>query len=247
MAYSNESYWNNQREKLGIYEYDQAKGCFVYVGGITDFEGQEGRYVRTSITGSGIYAVLLRNITFADVPSNHWASSKIEVLASRGIVDGMSANTFAPKGTLTRAQFSKMLAGALGISPLHPDRPTFSDVGQQKWSYGWIEAAAAAGIVQGDNGKFKPDDALTREQMMTMLVRAAESRLSAADQGKSNVSLDQFTDSSTISSWAKPYVTKALTLQLIEGSGDKLNARSQTTRAEAAAVIYRLMDQLNLL
>lgn len=243
LAYGDDAYWAEHREKLGIYQYNEALGYWTYVGGATD--DSDGRYIRASIGSSGTYAVLLRKVSFGDVHSGHWAVKEVEVLAARGIVDGMGANQFEPKGTLTRAQFSKMLASALGISPITPAQPTFRDVVSAKWSYGWVEAAAAAGIVEGDQGLFKPEDALTREQMMAMLVRAAKEKLGEGQAQGSGV--DRFKDSNAISGWALPFVEQAVSLKLVEGSGDLINARATTTRAEAAVVIYRLLEKIGQL
>ncbi len=243
LAYDEDAYWTQNREKLGIYQYHDALGYWTYAGGATS--GTGGRYVRTAIDSSGTYAVLLRKVSFGDLNSGHWAVKEVEVLAARGIVDGMGANAFAPKDTLTRAQFSKMLAGALGISPVTPAQPTFRDVVSAKWSFGWVEAAAAAGIVEGDQGLFRPEAALTREQMMAMLVRAAEERLGEGHQ--QGAGLDKFEDRASTSEWALPLVEQAVALQLVEGSGDRINARATTTRAEAATVVYRLLERIGQL
>ncbi|TYA11219.1 hypothetical protein FRY98_18730 [Paenibacillus faecis] len=243
LAYDNEAYWTDHREKLGIYRYDDSLGYWTYVGGSTG--EHNGRYVRTPIGSSGTYAVLLRKVSFNDVNAGHWAVKEVEVLAARGIVDGTGTDTYAPKDILTRAQFSKMLAGALGIPPIIPAQPTFRDVASGKWSYGWVEAAAAAGIVEGDQGMFRPEDALSREQMMAMLVRAAKDRLGESQaQGQG---LDRFKDRESISAWALPLVEQAVSLRLVEGSGDAINARATTTRAEAAVVIYRLLERIGQL
>lgn len=242
LSYSNEPYWTEHREKLGIYQYQAALGCWIYVGGVT--ENSDGSpSIKTTIDSPGAYAVLLRSIHFADVASTHWAAKEVEVLAARGIVDGMGADLFAPKSILTREQFSKMLAGTLGLEPATPAESSFGDVPSSKWSYSWVEAAAAAGIVEGDHGLFKPENALTREQMMTMLVRAVKERLGSSQaQG---TELSRFKDRGTISEWALPFVRQAVALKLVEGSGELIQARATTTRAEAAVVLYRLLEQLN--
>lgn len=249
LAFGEGDYWLKHREKLGIYQYDETLGYWSYVGGVTNSGHADERYVRASIKSSGIYAVLLRNVSFGDVAAEHWASRSVEVLAARGIVDGISADTFAPRATLTRAQFSKMLAGAVGIPPVFPEQPTFQDVKAEKWSYGWVEAAAAAGLVKGEQGRFRPDDALTREEMMAMLVRAIEARQEGGMllQAKQGTQLSQFADHAEVRGWAKPHVEKAMTMQLVKGSGNQLHPQQISTRAEAAAVIYRLMEQLQLL
>lgn len=241
LGYDATGEWLTKREQLGIYKYEPAKSHWTYVGGIT---GAASGVVQTSIQEPGIYAVLLRQVSFGDLRAGHWAADAVQVLAARGIIDGMSENAFAPSGTLTRAQFTKLLASAMGIEPLYPSKPSFSDVDAKNWSYGWIEAAAAAGIVEGDNGTFRPNGAVTREQMMAMLMRASGSRLNTEGLAKD---LSSYADEAKVSAWAKPLVADAVALQLIEGNGNKLDPRSTTTRAQAAVVIYRLLGKLELL
>lgn len=242
LSYSNEPYWTEHREKLGIYQYQAALGCWSYVGGVTD-NSKNGPSIQTTIDSPGTYAVLLRNIHFSDVDSAHWAAKEVEVLAARGIVDGTGADLFAPKSILTREQFSKMLAGTLGLEPVSPAESSFGDVPSSKWSYSWVEAAAAAGIVEGDHGLFKPEDALTREQMMAMLVRAVKDRLE--NNQTQGAELNRFKDQEMISEWALPFVRQAVALKLVEGNGELIQTRATTTRAEAAVVLYRLLEQLN--
>ncbi|MFC6332759.1 S-layer homology domain-containing protein [Paenibacillus septentrionalis] len=243
LAYASDRKWQEQSEKLGIYRYDN--GHFVYVGGVTRGDGDDR--IRAAIQEPGLYAVLLRDISFADLSAGHWATAAIEVLSARGIVNGMSETRFAPSETLTRAQFSKMLVSALGLAPQYPSQPSFSDVQPHSWSYGWIEAAASAGIVEGSQGRFNPEHALTREEMMTMLVRAVEVQTSESLQVGTASDLQQFIDHDVVSKWAQPYVIKVLQLELVQGSGKQLKPLDISSRAEAAVVIYRLLDRLNRL
>ncbi|WP_438349570.1 S-layer homology domain-containing protein [Paenibacillus sp. FA6] len=243
LGYKDSTKWRSEHEKLGIYKYDVVHSYWTYIGGIT---GVKDGFVQASIQEPGIYAVMLREVTFPDI-SGHWASQSIDVLSSRGIINGMSEDVFVPNGKLTRAQFTKLLVSAMGMEPIFSSSSTFSDVQSKNWSYGWVEAAAAAGIVEGDHGAFHPDAALTREQMMAMMMRAAGSRLQGAEQEGQSSDLTKFIDHASVSAWAKPFVIDAINLKLIEGNGDKLEPLQTSTRAQAATVIYRLMLKLQLL
>jgi len=245
LAYPDEDRWKQQREQLGIYRY--VNDHFEYVGGIVGNEAEQSTLIQAAIQAPGQYAVLLRHISFTDVPTNHWAAHAIDVLSARGVVNGVTLTTFAPNETLTRAQFSKMLAGALGLSPQYPESPSFSDVSPHQWSYGWIEAAATAGLVEGSQGRFNPDDALTREQMMAMLVRAVEVKTASVVVELEPAQIQQYSDHESISSWALPYVSKALQLELVQGSGYQLKPLDISSRAEAATVVYRLLGVMHLL
>ncbi|MDH6426963.1 MULTISPECIES: S-layer homology domain-containing protein [Paenibacillus] len=246
IGYAKETPWTTNREKLGIYQYDTALGTWSYYGGVTNLEDD---FVRSAITESGIYSVMLRERSFTDMTS-HWARQEVEVLASRGIADGMTSTDYAPKATLTRAQFTKLLAAALQIKPILPAAPTFRDVSAQNWSYGWVEAAAA-GIVKGDGGLFRGNDPLTREQMMVMLIRAIEVRTGveadASGMNKIQAELARFKDSNGISSWAKNSVAAAIYNKLVQGDGLYLYPKHSSTRAEAAIIVYKLLAELELL
>lgn len=247
IGYSKEDPWTTNREKLGIYRYDSAIDTWSYCGGVTNLE--DG-YVRNSISESGIYAVMLRETGFSDMTA-HWARHEVEVLSARGIVDGMNSTQFAPKGTLTRAQFTKLLAAALQLKPILPAVPTFRDVSANHWSYGWVEAAAAAGIVTGDAGYFRGNDPLTREQMMVMLIRVVNKHTEvSSDSSVINdieAELAPFKDSDDISSWAKNAVATAIHMKLVQGNGQYLYPEHSSTRAEAAIVVYKLLAELGLL
>ncbi len=115
--------------------------------------------------------------SFADVTATTPHASAIEALAALGIVNGVGSNAFAPSGTLTRAEFAKVVDVATGLgtaaSLLQNQKTQFSDVPAGKWFTGYIAIAAAKGYVKGyGNGKFGPDDPITYAEMLTVLVRA---------------------------------------------------------------------------
>lgn len=78
---------------------------------------------------------------------------------------------------------------------------------------------------------------------MAMLVRAVKDRLE--NNQTQGTELNRFKDQEMISDWALPFVRQAVALKLVEGSGELIQARATTTRAEAAVVLYRLLEQLN--
>lgn len=115
--------------------------------------------------------------SFADVTATTPHASAIEALAALGIVNGVGSNAYAPSGTLTRAEFAKVVDVATGLgtaaSLLQNQKTQFSDVPAGKWFTGYIAIAAAKGYVKGyGNGKFGPDDPITYAEMLTVLVRA---------------------------------------------------------------------------
>ncbi|WP_159065799.1 S-layer homology domain-containing protein [Gorillibacterium timonense] len=253
LKYDSEDVLSTGKEKLGIYRFDSHNSYWIYVGGST---GAHEGYVRSDIRESGVYAVMLRNLNFADVTKGFWAEEPIGVLAARGVLEGDETGRFAPNAAVTREEFTKMLAVAIGLEPLSSGHPTFRDVPANRWSSGWIEAASAVGIVQGDNGRFQPASAITREQMVTMLMRAkayAEQRANNSNKNPAESAvrpkseLSSYTDGFKVSGWAEAAMLEALQQELLNGDNGKLYPQRTANRAEAAAVIYRLLGKLGLL
>ncbi|MFF2484584.1 InlB B-repeat-containing protein [Paenibacillus sp. NPDC058071] len=106
---------------------------------------------------------------FLDVDPNHSYYEAIMTLQQAGIVDG-SSGKFNPTAFLTRAQMAKFVALALKLEP--GGASAFQDVPAAHWSYAYIAALAENGIVQGDSGKFRPDEPVTRAEIVAMLYRA---------------------------------------------------------------------------
>ncbi len=221
-----------QIKKLGV--YDEAHH---YLGGQINHENDT---IQIEISKNGRFTVLLYDKTFEDI-KGHWAQQSIEMLTSRWIVNGVNEQEFKPNHQLTRAEFAKMLVSAQGLDPVSPNQASFTDVNLNHWSYQWIEAAKEAGIITGNaKGQFLPNEKVSREEMMTMLVRTiGESNL----KPKTNDELASFKDSEKVSGWAKPYVEKAIQSGLISGSNGNVSPLSSSTRAEAAVVIYRMVEQ----
>lgn len=215
---------------------------YEYVGGVYD---QFKKQFVVSLHLFGTFIVVEQNKTFNDVTSRlSWAKEEIEVLASRTIIQGMTKDRFEPNAPITRDQFAVLLARALQL-PTVSYEGVFADVpAQLTWAAPYIEAAYRAGIVQGSGGLFKPDDAITREQMATMLVRALAYK-NQNMQGNESIS---FADELAIAPYAREHVRLAASLQLIRGTvaNGKLvfKPKANATRAESAVMLYRLLQQL---
>jgi hypothetical protein len=116
---------------------------------------------------------LYRMNTFSDI-KNHANQTAIEVLASRGIINGRSEKIFDPDAAVTRAEFAAMITRALGL-PAAQSSSVFADVPSDAW---FSEAAGTAehyGIISGISAAaFDPDGVITREEAAGMIARAAE-------------------------------------------------------------------------
>ena len=151
----------------------------------------------------------------------------------------MSANRFEPKGTLTRAQLVTILYRVAG-QPAVTTSGTFTDL-TADWYKNAVEWAAANGVVKGyPDGTFRPDEAITREQIATTLYRFDEADKSDEDK------LAGFPDAADVSGWAADGLNWAVNEGLINGVASQgtsyLQPKATATRGQIAAFIMRYLN-----
>ena len=227
----------NQDRTTGAF-YNEATKKWEYAGGYV----KDGYWIMP-VSHLSIFTVLSAKANFTDT-NGHWAKKEIEALASRLITSGKTDDTFAPEQKLTRAEFAVLLVRALQI-PLEEFKGTFKDVPLSKeWAARQIEAANRAGIVFGtDNGQFDPDADITREQIAAMMIRSLQS--TNPDVLEEVKGAKVFKDEKRINAYAKKAVAQAAELGLIYGrSNGTFDPKKQTTRAETAVMLYRLMNKM---
>lgn len=228
--------------KLTVLVYDPAAGTFSPVPAVIAVKDGKTDVTIKSM-GNSIYTAAKLNRLFTDTAS-HWARADIALLAGKGILNGVSADKFEPERAVTRAEFAAMLVRALGIRQIGEAR-TFRDVAAGSWYDETIKLASGAGIIDGyEDGTFRPNNKVTREEMAIMAVKALElatdSKLVAADLN--------YKDSGRISNWASDAVGKATGAGLLKGMPDGSFAPAgSVTRAEAATLLKRLLVSAGLL
>ena len=176
---------------------------------------------------------------FKDVAASYWAFDEITALAAKKVLAGYPDGTFKPEGKVTREEFAKMIVVAKGLALVKPARPTFTDVAASRWSYGYVEAAAKAGYIQGiGGGKFAPAAQIKRQDMAVLLVRVigkeAEAKTITEPVAFAN-------DESTIGTYAIGAVTIAVRPRVQLLLWDKfrnLNPTASATRGDCAFAIY---------
>ncbi|WP_238649508.1 S-layer homology domain-containing protein [Paenibacillus piscarius] len=212
-------------------------GSFNFVPAV--FNGDEVTFHSPS---NGTFAVISSNKTFADM-SSHWAREAVHKLASKYILTGLTDSQFAPDATTTRAEFAAMIIRALGFSSTAPAAASFSDIASGAWYAGSIGTAVKLGLVQGGtDNTFRPNDKVTRQEMTTILVKAMA--LAGAPLPASEAQPAAFKDADQIAGWAQQDVAKAVQAGLITGTpSGQFHPAQSATRAEAATVILRLLEQ----
>jgi hypothetical protein len=195
-------------------------------------------FVTFRTTHFSTYAVSFVVKSFADLSAHQWAKKEIEVLASKGVINGTSPYTFVPSDTITRADFLMLLIQALGIEA--KDEAGFEDVTPADYYYPAVSAARKLGIAEGSGGNlFHPKAPITRADMMVLVARALNNTGHLRNE-VSDSYLSGFTDQDEIAPYAKDSVNLLVQEGIVMGTGEAILPKDSTTRAEAAVLIYRV-------
>jgi N-acetylneuraminic acid mutarotase len=129
-------------------------------------------------------------VTFPDVPTDHPYRAAIEGLAARHVVGGYGNGNFGPGDPVKRMQFAKMIVLALDFTVSPEDMCTFSDVPSGTpqdplYPDHYVAVAAKNHLVMGytEDNTFRPDNKISRYQVVTMVVRAGGSELGTPPPG----------------------------------------------------------------
>jgi len=191
------------------------------------------------VTGA---AVPLIN-TFDDVPNGYWASYDINKLAASKVISGYPDQTFRPNRKVTRAEFAALAVSGLNYQgEKYYNKAIFSDVPQHHWANSVIDKGVNGGLIAGyPNGKFKPNNHVTRTEALVILAKALPS--CDMDDCKANEILNKYADGNSIPSWAKVPVAKALQANALKKSPDcdnMIRGNDLATRAEIAGMLSNI-------
>ncbi len=175
---------------------------------------------------------------FVDVSEDNWFYDAVYYCYDRDYFRGTDPTHFTPGGTMTRAMFATVLCRFAG-EPRVAGTVPFSDAEDGSWYSSAVIWAAREGIIRGyGNGKFGPDDPLTREQMVTLLWRYC----GMPSSGAADLSL--YSDADSISDWAKDAFLWATDAGVIRGKGGGiLDPKGTAVRAEIAQ-LFKSFDGL---
>lgn len=170
--------------------------------------------------------------TLKDI-NEHWAEKEIETLKMLGVMNGYNGYS-NPESQITRGEFTALISRAFEIeADTNPKR--FSDVEENNIFYDVINAAASKGIIGGfPDGTFRPDDKITREQIMLIISRITD------DTSYKSISFKDI---------AKNYeytreLSKVFSDGIISGYPDgTFKPYNNTTRAETAKIIILAMEK----
>ncbi len=179
---------------------------------------------------------------FKDIFASDWYYEDVMYVCEKGLMDGTGNGMFSPAVTTTRGMIVTILYRLEG-EPAGAGAQVFADVPAGEWYTEGVSWAAANGIVEGyGDGKFGPDDPITREQMATILWRYAKYKGIDVSAGESTNILS-YNDAFDISEYAIPAMQWVCGEGIIGGRpGGILDPLGQAQRCEVAAILHRFCE-----
>lgn len=197
----------------------------------------------------------------------HWAQAEIEAALEEGWVLGYPDGTFRPEGSITRAEFTKLLLAAIHLTPESESVQWMKDhacyrepvrneitrytpilvlpLGHWFTDQGWKDAAVYSGIlVPSDYNEydFRPDRAITRYEIALLTVRALGLVYPATHADGDDL---PFTDQDTFQPWVRGYIREAVNAGILTGYPDgSFVPNAPATRAEAVVMVSRVLKAM---
>ncbi|MCR2805932.1 S-layer homology domain-containing protein [Paenibacillus soyae] len=209
-------------------------------------------YIELASLSNSLYVIVQGGAdSFPDVVG-HWSEDSVTAMAARFVAEGTDEGLFRPDRDIRRSEFAALVVRALGLKRIAGNGEfEFHDVIAGAWYEADVVTAASYGLIGGfGDGTFRPSDAITREQAMSILAKAAE--LTGLKQAQSDEAVDDllgaFLDGGDVSEWAQPGVAFSLEEGIAKGrSESRLAPRDPVTRAEAFVMLERLLEKSGLI
>lgn len=191
-------------------------------------------------------------LAFPDVSDNHWAAAEIRILSEQGVIVGYPDGTFKPDDNVTRAEFAAMAIRALGQEHTKVAQPVhFSDINEDFWAYQDIQKALYFDLISCEKSGdlFRPEDSVSRAESLSVAVNALTTETISVAKAK-EVLAAKYIDAHIVPEWFLIPAGKAeiLGMVVVAPSADKaaLEADRPATRAEVAAILFKMMEQAKL-
>ncbi len=172
---------------------------------------------------------------FIDVKENDWFYNDVIRLYDKKLFFGVSENKFAPNKRMTRGMIAMVLYRLEGTPKINTiDSLSFDDIMNGAWYMDAVGWASKNNFVFGfGDGIFKPNHALTREQLTTILYRHSQ-------KPDTEISLEDYYDFDKISDWAVNSMAWAIENEIIfPDENTCLLPKKKLTRARACSIIVK--------
>ena len=236
----NAGYWAN------LYHYDEdAEALNFEAAAKIDEDGS----VKIPFTHASQYAIVIDTHShaavdvsdiFIDVAPNAWYKDAVQYAYDNGLMTGTSATTFDPEATTTRAMIVSILARLENVTTA--EAAGFADVDDNEWYATAVNWAANVGVVNGyEDNTFRPNTAITREQLAAILMNYAAYK---GYDVSARADLSHYSDADSISSWANDVLLWAVAEGLLTGvTDDTIAPQAHATRAQVAAILQRFLSE----
>ena len=204
-------------------------------------EQADGTYTFTMPNGQVTVTVTFAEtpLPFTDVTEGDWFYDAVRYAYETGLMDGVGDSLFAPNSETTRAQLVTILYRLEG-EPEVSGTSGFTDVEAGTWYTDAVAWAAANGIVNGTTDTtFAPGEDITREQLVTVLYRYAESK---GYDVSASADLSGYPDAGQVQDYAQPAMAWAVAEGIVEGVDGTLNPAGNATRAQIATILMRFCE-----
>ena len=180
---------------------------------------------------------------YTDVPD--WAKEYVDAVTEAGLIDGRTATTFAPGENMTRADLVEALYRLAGKPAVNGENP-FTDVDGDAAYKNAVIWASQQGIVGGKNAAgtvFDPTGDVKRQEIAKILNVFAATQVGQKELSSRVDELSGYPDAANVASWAREYMNWAVASEFITGTtGSRLDPEGTATRAQAAVILCRYMD-----
>ena len=204
-------------------------------------EQANGTYTFTMPNGQVTVTVTFAEapLPFHDVTEGDWFYEAVRCAYETGLMDGVGDSLFAPNSETTRAQLVTILYRLAG-EPEPGGDSGFADVETGIWYTDAVAWAAQNGIVNGvSDTEFAPGDDITREQLVTVLYRYAESK---GYDVSASADLSGYPDAGQVQDYAQPAMAWAVAEGIVEGMDGTLNPAGNASRAQIATILMRFCE-----
>jgi hypothetical protein len=162
---------------------------------------------------------------------NHWAEKQITDWVDRGYISGYPDGSFKPDNTITRAEFVTMVNRAFGKNATV--QVSYPDVSAADWFADEVAKAAAAGYISGyDDGTFRPNENIKRQEAAVIITKL----LNLAVLEDDNL-LNQFADYADIPYWSKGYIGAVVAAGYMSGYTDQTYQPRDILPAESVSTL----------
>lgn len=176
---------------------------------------------------------------FTDI-NGHWAEASIKRMAEDKIINGYSDKTFKPDSFVKRSEAVTIAVNAFEIPKKESERK-FSDIKEDDWFYSAVMTAASNNVINGFEGKFLPENNITRQEFAVIIMNIINLYPQINFQKEKK---ELFSDDAQISDWAKEAVYKVYSMNIMQGDNNCFRPEDFLTRAEATVTIERLKNIL---